>query len=174
MSVRRTVLVGILMGSNSDLPVMEQAAELLQAQGIGWEMRCLSAHRSPEAVAAYARGAAERGLRVIIAGAGGAAHLPGVVAAHTILPVIGVPCSGKTLSGADSLYSIVQMPPGVPVATVGLDAGRNAGILALQILGVRDRSLRPKLEALKAGLLAENEQKDAAVREAAQRIQEAT
>lgn len=166
------VLVGILMGSSSDLPVMEAAARLLESFDVPWEMRCLSAHRSPGLVAAYARGAAERGLRVIIAGAGGAAHLPGVLAAHTILPVIGVPCSGRSLAGADALYAIVQMPPGVPVATVGIDAGRNAGILALQILGVRDRALRPKLEQLKADLAAENERKDVEVQEAARRVRE--
>ena len=165
-------LVGILMGSNTDLPVMEQAAQVLQKHGVGWEMRCLSAHRNPEGVRQYAQTASDRGLRVIIAGAGGAAHLPGVVAAATILPVIGVPCSGKNLAGADSLYSIVQMPPGIPVATVGIDAGRNAGILALQILAVRDRNLRPRLEAIKAELLADNQKKDEAVLAAARSIRE--
>lgn len=165
-------LVGILMGSNTDLPVMEQAAQVLQKYGVAWEMRCLSAHRNPEGVRHYAESAADRGLRVLIAGAGGAAHLPGVVAAATILPVIGVPCAAKSLAGADSLYSIVQMPPGIPVATVGIDAGRNAGILALQILAVRDRTLRPKLESLKADLLAENQKKDEAVLAAARAIRE--
>ncbi len=165
-------LVGILMGSSTDLPVMESAAKLLEQFGVEWEMRCISAHRNPGGVAEYAGGAADRGLRVIIAGAGGAAHLPGVVAAHTILPVIGVPCSGKSLAGADSLYSIVQMPPGIPVATVGIDAGRNAGILALQILAVRDRALRPKLDQLKVDLLAENQRKDDEVLAASRRIRE--
>src|ERR1035438_8803266 len=155
-----TPLVGILMGSNSDLPIMEAAAKMLQSCGVPWEMRCLSAHRNPEGVREYALSALDRGLRVLIAGAGGAAHLPGVLAASTILPVIGVPIGAKALSGADALYSMVQMPPGVPVATVGIDAGRNAGILAIQILAVRDRKLRPKLDQLKNDLRVENQQKD--------------
>ena len=165
-------LVGILMGSNSDLPVMEATARVLQGFGVRYEMRCLSAHRNPEGVRDYARAALDRGLRVLVAGAGGAAHLPGVLAASTILPVIGVPCAGKQLGGADSLYSIVQMPPGVPVATVGIDAGRNAGILAVQILALRDRKLRPRLDKLKTDLMAENQQKDIDVVEAGRRIAE--
>jgi 5-(carboxyamino)imidazole ribonucleotide mutase len=167
-----TPLVGIVMGSNSDLPVLEQAAKVLQAAGVPWEMHCISAHRNPDGVRDYAVGALERGLRVIIAGAGGAAHLPGIIAAHTILPVIGVPVGLKALAGADSLYSIVQMPPGIPVATVTIDGGKNAGILALQMLAVRDRKLRPRLEALKAELISENHKKDEAVQAAVQAIRE--
>ncbi|MBI2298329.1 MAG: 5-(carboxyamino)imidazole ribonucleotide mutase [Armatimonadetes bacterium] len=164
------IRVGILMGSDSDLPVIERAAAVLQELGVGWEMRCLSAHRNPDGVHDYAAGAIGRGLKVIIAGAGGAAHLPGVVAASTTLPVIGVPCQGKSLSGADSLYSIVQMPPGVPVATVGIDAARNAGILAAQILALADPALRARLEKLKGDLLRENHAKDENVRQAAAKI----
>lgn len=164
------IRVGIVMGSDSDLPVMEKAAAALNELGVGWEMRCLSAHRNPEAVREYAITAVGRGLKVLIAGAGGAAHLPGVLAASTTLPVIGVPILGKALGGADSLYSIVQMPPGVPVATVGIDAGRNAGILAAQILALADASLRPRLETLKGNLLRENCAKDENVRETARRL----
>lgn len=165
------VKVGILMGSDSDLPVMQQAAEQLNEFGLSWEMRCLSAHRNPQAVREYALGAVSRGLQVIIAGAGGAAHLPGVVAASTTLPVIGVPCLGKALSGADSLYSIVQMPPGVPVATVGIDAARNAAILAAQILALGDPELRARIEHFKGQQLRANNAKDENVQAAARKLQ---
>ena len=127
--------VGIIMGSDSDWPVMEAAATALAEFGIGHEVTVLSAHRMPDDVIAWGRGAADRGLRVIIAGAGGAAHLPGVLAAVTVLPVIGVPVPLANLDGLDSLLSIVQMPAGVPVATVGVGAARNAGLLAARILG---------------------------------------
>ena len=166
------VQVGILMGSDSDLKVMEQAALILQEFGIGWEMKAISAHRDPEGVREYSRTAVERGLKVLIAGAGGAAHLPGVLAASTILPVIGVPVLAKSLGGADSLYSIVQMPPGVPVATVGIDGARNAGILALQILAVGDPALMAKLQSFKGELLRGNAKKNDNVQAAAKALRE--
>jgi 5-(carboxyamino)imidazole ribonucleotide mutase len=154
------VRVGILMGSDSDLETMKQAADALAEFGIGSELRVLSAHRTPDDTAEYARTAGGRGVQVIIAGAGGAAHLAGVVAAHTTLPVIGVPILTKSLGGADSLYSIVQMPPGVPVATVGIGGGRNAGILAAQILATADASLREKLIAFKQRIAQESRAKN--------------
>ena len=154
------VRVGILMGSDSDLETMKQAADALAEFSVGSEMRVMSAHRTPDDVAEYAQSAAARGLRVIIAGAGGAAHLAGVVAAHTTLPVIGVPILTKSLGGVDSLYSIVQMPPGVPVATVGIGAGRNAGILAVQILAAADAKLSEQLAQFKARLAAESRAKN--------------
>jgi 5-(carboxyamino)imidazole ribonucleotide mutase len=160
------VRVGILMGSDSDLETMKQAADALTEFDIGFEMRVLSAHRTPDDTAEYARSAERRGLGVIIAGAGGAAHLPGVVAAHTILPVIGVPILSKALQGQDSLYSIVQMPPGVPVATVGIGAGRNAGLLAAQILATADPTLREKLAAFKNRLADESRAKNERLRTA--------
>jgi 5-(carboxyamino)imidazole ribonucleotide mutase len=141
--------VGIIMGSDSDLEIMRAAAQVLEEFGVAHEMRIVSAHRTPDAMADYARTARARGLKVIIAGAGGAAHLPGMTAAHTILPVIGVPVSTKALSGVDSLLSIVQMPGGVPVATVAIGSARNAGLLALQILGVSDPALQERLEAFR-------------------------
>ncbi len=154
------VSVGILMGSDSDLETMKQAADALAEFGVGSELRVLSAHRTPDDTADYARSAAGRGIQVIIAGAGGAAHLAGVVAAHTTLPVIGVPILTKSLGGVDSLYSIVQMPPGVPVATVGIGAGRNAGILAAQILATADPALREKLSAFKQRIAQESRAKN--------------
>jgi 5-(carboxyamino)imidazole ribonucleotide mutase len=138
-------LVGIVMGSKSDLPVMEKASAQLEDFGIGHTIDVMSAHRNPAKVSAWASGAAEAGYKVLIAGAGRAAALPGVVAAHTALPVIGVPCLSDHLGGADALYSIVQMPPGVPVATVGIDGARNAAILAMQILALTDPELAQKL-----------------------------
>ena len=153
-------VVGILMGSDSDLPVMRAAAEILDEFGVPREVTVMSAHRAPRRTLAYAESAAERGLRVIIAGAGGAAHLPGVVAAVTPLPVIGVPIKASiSLDGWDSVLSILQMPPGVPVATVGLNSARNAGILAVQILGASNPELRDKVHAYKEGLKAQNEEK---------------
>lgn len=134
--------VGIIMGSDSDLPVMRQAAEILAQLGVGYELTIVSAHRTPERLIDYAKNAAERGLEVIIAGAGGAAHLPGMVAACTTLPVIGVPINATSLQGLDALLSIVQMPRGVPVATVAIDNSQNAGLLAAQIIGVKHRAIR--------------------------------
>jgi len=155
-----TPRVGILMGSDSDLDTMKQAATACEEFGVACEIRVLSAHRTPDDTAEYARTAAERGIEVIIAGAGGAAHLPGVVAASTTLPVIGVPIQSKALNGLDSLLSIVQMPPGVPVATVGIGAGRNAGLLAIQILANGDTSLRSQLAKFKVCLAAESRGKN--------------
>jgi 5-(carboxyamino)imidazole ribonucleotide mutase len=146
-------LVSIIMGSTSDLPVMEEAARVLNEFRIPFEMNALSAHRTPEQAAEFARKAYDRGIRVIIAGAGGAAHLPGVIAALTTLPVIGVPVkSSNSIDGWDSILSILQMPPGIPVATVGLDAARNAGILAIQILGTGDKEIMKKIVDFKKGL----------------------
>lgn len=158
--------VGILMGSDSDWPVMEEAYRVLERFGVGAEARVLSAHRRPEDVAEYAKSAAERGLGVLIAGAGGAAHLPGVVAAHTHLPVIGVPVLSKDLGGLDSLLAIVQMPSGVPVATVGINRAANAGLLALQILAVGNPTLAESLLAYKRELVEKGEQADAKVQAA--------
>jgi len=135
------IRVGIVMGSKSDEEVMRKGAEILEELGIGYEMVVSSAHRHPERTATYAGQAANRGLRVIIAGAGLAAALPGALAAHTILPVIGVPIASGALNGVDSLYSIVQMPPGIPVATVGIDNARNAAMLAAQILALADEDV---------------------------------
>ena len=132
--------VSIIMGSTSDLPVMEKAAKILDEFRIPFEMNALSAHRTPEQVEEFAKGAAERGIKVIIAGAGMAAHLPGVIAAMTPVPVIGVPINA-TLDGLDSIFSILQMPPGIPVATVGVNAAQNAGILAAQIIGTGNEEI---------------------------------
>lgn len=137
--------VGIIMGSDSDLPVMQAAADILDKLQVGYELTIVSAHRTPERMMEYAKSARDRGLRVIIAGAGGAAHLPGMVAALTVLPVIGVPVAVTALQGQDSLLSIVQMPRGVPVATVAIDNATNAGLLAAQILAVADESLTGRL-----------------------------
>jgi 5-(carboxyamino)imidazole ribonucleotide mutase len=145
-------LVGILMGSDSDWPIMKAAADALAEFGVASEAKVISAHRTPRDLEQYAGSARERGLRVFICGAGGAAHLPGVTAAFTSLPVIGVPIMGKALDGMDSLLSIVQMPPGVPVATVGINAARNAGLLAAQILGVGDELMQKKLDQFKLKL----------------------
>jgi 5-(carboxyamino)imidazole ribonucleotide mutase len=145
-------LVGIVMGSDSDMAIMEKAVGVLERFGVTSEIGVMSAHRAPEKVTDYARSAEARGLRVIIAGAGLAAHLPGVVAAHTTLPVIGVPLYNDALGGADALYSCVQMPPGVPVATVALGGSKNAAVLAVQILATGDESLRAKLRAYKKEL----------------------
>ena len=146
-------LVGIIMGSQSDLSVMQDAAQLLQEFGIAHEVRIVSAHRTPEWMMDYAKSAADRGLKVIIAGAGGAAHLPGMVASITPLPVIGVPVrSSNSIDGWDSILSILQMPNGVPVATVAINAAQNAGILAAQILGAADLDIRQKVLAFKNSL----------------------
>ena len=145
-------LVGIIMGSDSDLPVMKEAAEVLEEFGIPHEVTIVSAHRTPGRLYSYAEEAGDRGLKVIIAGAGGAAHLPGMVAAITEIPVIGVPVKSRSMGGLDSLYSIVQMPPGVPVATVAINGARNAGILAAQILGVEDPEIREKVKDFKGAM----------------------
>jgi len=148
-----TKSVGIIMGSKSDLPVMEGAQRVLQELGIECEMTVVSAHRTPDRMVDYARGAADRGIGVIVAGAGGAAHLPGMTASLTPLPVIGVPIKSRnSIDGWDSVLSILQMPSGVPVATVALDGGTNAGILAAQILGATDDALRARIAAFKEGL----------------------
>ena len=139
-------LVGILMGSDSDLPVMEKAAQVLTEMGVAWEMDISSAHRLPDKTADYARSARERGIEVLICGAGMAAHLAGVVASHTTLPVIGVPLKSGALNGIDALYSTVQMPPGIPVATVAVDGGKNAAYLACSILSIKRPKLAEKLE----------------------------
>ncbi len=157
-------VVGVVMGSDSDWSTMRAAAEALTEFDVAHEVRVLSAHRTPEAMLGYARDAAGRGLRVIIAGAGGAAHLPGMVASATPLPVIGVPVALKHLGGMDSLLSIVQMPAGVPVATVSIDGARNAGLLAVRILGAADPALRERMTAFQDGLRALVEEKDAALR----------
>ena len=141
--------VGIIMGSDSDLPVMKDAASILDALGVEYELTVVSAHRTPKRLMEYSESAADRGLEVIIAGAGGAAHLPGMVASFTHLPVIGVPVHTKSMSGVDSLYSIVQMPPGVPVATVAINGAKNAGILAAQILSVADKDLAKRVADFK-------------------------
>lgn len=143
-------VVGIIMGSKTDLPVMEKAATQLADLRIAHTLDVISAHRNPGKATEWASGAAQRGCRVLIAGAGRAAHLPGVVAAHTSLPVIGVPCLSDHLGGADALYSIVQMPPGVPVATVGIDNARNAAILAAQILALSDDGIAERLAEFRA------------------------
>ena len=146
------IKVGIIMGSDSDLPVMQAAADQLSEFGIAYEMTIVSAHRTPQRLYEYSQTAVERGLKVIIAGAGGAAHLPGMVAAITALPVIGVPVKSSALSGEDSLLSIVQMPPGVPVATVAINGAKNAGILAAQILGTADSAIAKQVADYKQSL----------------------
>ena len=145
--------VGIIMGSTSDLPVMSEAAEILEALNVPFEVTVVSAHRTPERMVDYATTAADRGIQVIVAGAGGAAHLPGMVASLTPLPVVGVPVKARiSIDGWDSVLSILQMPPGVPVATVALNAGRNAGILAAQILGAADPAVRQRVADYKQQL----------------------
>lgn len=145
-------VVGVIMGSSSDSDVMAPASEVLTEFGIPHEVRVVSAHRSPTRMYEYARGAAHAGLRVVIAGAGGAAHLPGMVASLTTLPVIGVPVPTRTMGGQDSLHSIVQMPGGVPVATMAIGGAKNAGLLAVRILATSDEVLRDRLEAYRLGL----------------------
>lgn len=152
--------VGIVMGSDSDMPVMAQAAQMLDKLGIEYEMRVISAHREPDLFFDYARGAEERGLRVIIAGAGKAAHLPGMCAALFPLPVIGIPMKTSDLGGVDSLYSIVQMPGGIPVATVAINGAKNAALLAARILAVSDAELLKKLKAYSAEMADEVMAKD--------------
>ena len=154
------VTVGIVMGSDSDLPIMNEAADFLDEVGISYEMKVISAHRTPDLAHEYASEAVDRGLKVIIAGAGKAAHLPGVLASYTTLPVIGVPVRTSTLGGADSLYSMVQMPSGVPVATVALNGAQNAAILALQILSTDNEELQQEMVKYKEQLQQESLEKD--------------
>ncbi|GAA1823970.1 5-(carboxyamino)imidazole ribonucleotide mutase [Luedemannella flava] len=156
--------VGVIMGSDSDWPTMKAAAEALDEFGISHEVRVISAHRTPLAMLEYAGTAADRGLKVIIAGAGGAAHLPGMVASATPLPVIGVPVPLKYLDGMDSLMSIVQMPAGIPVATVSIAGARNAGLLAARILGATDPALRTRMASFQDSLRTMVEEKDRTLR----------
>jgi 5-(carboxyamino)imidazole ribonucleotide mutase len=158
-------LVAVVMGSSSDLTVMEAAGEALAEFGVPHETRVLSAHRTPEDMLAYGKGAAERGLRVLIAGAGGAAHLPGMLASVTRLPVIGVPVALSTLNGLDSLLSIVQMPKGVPVATVAVNGARNAGLLAVRILALDHPELAEAMDSFRDGLAGQAREQDDQVRE---------
>ncbi len=148
------------MGSDSDWPTMKEAAEVLKEFGVAYEAKVVSAHRTPDDMAEYGAGAARRGLKVIIAGAGGAAHLPGMTASHTVLPVIGVPVKSRALNGLDSLLSIVQMPAGVPVATVAIGNAKNAGLLALSILATADKNLARKLTAYKRNMARESRAKN--------------
>jgi 5-(carboxyamino)imidazole ribonucleotide mutase len=156
MKEKNPPLVGIIMGSDSDWPTMEAAHQVCREFNIPCEVRVVSAHRTPDDMARYAKTAHKRGLRVIIAGAGGAAHLPGMVASHTPLPVIGVPVESKSLKGMDSLLSIVQMPGGIPVATVAIGGAKNAGLLAVSILGSGDEKVRAKVVAYKTQIAAES------------------
>jgi 5-(carboxyamino)imidazole ribonucleotide mutase len=157
-------LVGVIMGSDSDLDVMRPAVDVLAEFGVAFEVRVVSAHRTPDVLYEYATTAADRGLQVIIAGAGGAAHLPGMTASMTPLPVVGVPVPRPKLDGLDSLLSIVQMPPGIPVATVGIGEARNAGLLAVRILAATDPELRRKMQSFQSGLADAVREKDAGVR----------
>ncbi|SHG37550.1 5-(carboxyamino)imidazole ribonucleotide mutase [Thermosyntropha lipolytica DSM 11003] len=157
--------VGIIMGSDSDLPVMKEAGDMLEKLGIDYEFTVCSAHRLPRETAEYAEKAEERGLDVIIAGAGGAAHLPGVIAASTVVPVIGVPIKTSTLSGVDSLYSIVQMPKGIPVATVAINGSANAAILAAEIIGVKDAKVRQNIKEYRRQMAEEVRNKDRKLKE---------
>lgn len=152
-------IVGIIMGSDSDLPVMQAAATVLEEFNVPYEISIVSAHRTPKRMYDYAETAATRGLKIIIAGAGGSAHLPGMVAAITILPVVGVPVQSKTMSGIDSLYSIVQMPGGIPVATVAINGAKNAGLLAVQILATTDSILAEKMAEYRREMKHEVEEK---------------
>ena len=159
-SKTQTPLIGIIMGSDSDWPTLEAAAEICDQFSVAYEVHVVSAHRTPDAMARYAKSAHKKGIKVIIAAAGGAAHLPGMVASHTPLPVIGVPVKTATLNGMDSLLSIVQMPGGVPVATVAIGAGKNAGLLAIEILSVSNTKLLDKMIDYKKQLASESNQKD--------------
>ncbi|MBM3257040.1 MAG: 5-(carboxyamino)imidazole ribonucleotide mutase [Candidatus Liptonbacteria bacterium] len=158
-------LVGIIMGSDSDLPVMQEAAKVLEEFGVPHEVTVVSAHRTVDRMNEYAKSAAERGLKVIIAGAGGAAHLPGMTASMTSLPVVGVPIKTSTMKGIDSLFSIVQMPGGIPVATVAINGAKNAGLLAVRILATGDKKLQEQLDTYRENL-------EKAVLEKAQKLEE--
>lgn len=159
--MEKNIDVAIIMGSDSDLPIMKDSAKFLDNMGISYEMKILSVHRCPDEAIYYAKNLKNRGVKVIIAGAGGAAHLPGIFAAVNICPVIGVPIHSKALNGIDSLYSIVQMPSGIPVATVAINGAKNAAILATQIIGVSNEDVRNKLADFKAGLKDSVMEKDA-------------
>ena len=167
MTARGKAIVAIVMGSDSDLPTMAETVRVLEGYGVATEVRVLSAHRTPEEATRYAREAEGRGIKVLIAGAGGAAHLAGALAAHSTLPVIGVPLESSPLSGFDALLSTVQMPPGIPVATVGVGAmgARNAGHLAVAIIAVGDDALRGKLKAKRKDMTADVLARDAALPE---------
>ena len=158
-------LVGIVMGSDSDMPVMKKAAEVLDELGVSYDVRIISAHREPDVFFEYAKGAEAAGMKVIIAGAGMAAHLPGMCAALFPLPVIGVPMHTSSLGGRDSLYSIVQMPGGIPVATVAIGGAKNAGILAAKMLAISDEALLARLKAYSEKMLEEVREKDARLQE---------
>ena len=158
-------LVGILMGSDSDLPVMQDAAKVLEELGVGSEVHVMSAHRTPEAVVEYVTKSEASGYKVFICGAGGAAHLAGVVAAHTALPVIGVPIMNKTAAGVDALFSTVQMPPGIPVATVAINGAKNAGILAAQIIGTGNTNILGYVSMFKKKMAKDISAKDADLQE---------
>ncbi|HWA07453.1 MAG TPA: 5-(carboxyamino)imidazole ribonucleotide mutase [Ignavibacteria bacterium] len=149
-------IIGIIMGSDSDLPTMQEAANVCEEFGVAYEIKITSAHRTPHFMAQYAEGAHKRGIKIIIAGAGGAAHLPGMAASHSPLPVIGVPIRSKSLEGIDSLLSIVQMPSGIPVATVAIGNAKNAGLLAMEILAVSNKILLKKILLYKKKLAAES------------------
>lgn len=157
---KKKPLVGIIMGSDSDLPVMKQAADILDEFGISYEIKITSAHRTPDLMASYSRGAYKRGIKVIIAGAGGSAHLPGMSAAYSPIPVIGVPVETKALKGLDSLLSIVQMPYGVPVATVAINNAKNAGLLAAEIIGTSDKKILKKVTEFKKKIKIESYNKN--------------
>lgn len=152
-------IIGVVMGSDSDWPTMKQATDILDQFGVNYEKKVVSAHRTPNDMADYGETARERGLQIIIAGAGGAAHLPGMLASHTTLPVIGVPIQTSALGGLDSLYSIVQMPNGIPVATVAIGKAQNAGLLALRMLGMTDSALAEKLKDYHASMADESREK---------------
>lgn len=162
--MKKQALVGLAMGSDSDWPVLKEAAEMLEFFGVSFEKNVLSAHRTPEDMAQYGKEASERGLKVIIAAAGGAAHLPGMLAAFSAVPVIGVPIPSKYLNGMDSLLSIVQMPKGVPVATVAIGGAANAGILAAQILGAFDKNLHKKIVKFRENQASESRKKNKGIR----------
>ena len=163
--MNKNIDVAIIMGSDSDLPIMSDSAKFLDDMGISYEMKILSVHRCPDEAIEYAKGLKERDVKVIIAGAGGAAHLPGIFAAINTCPVIGVPIHSKTLSGLDSLYSIVQMPSGIPVATVAINGAKNAAILAAQIIGSSNTDIQNKIASFKASLKDAVMKKDAKLQE---------
>lgn len=159
MMKSNNLLVGVIMGSDSDWPTMKEACEILEKLNVNFEKKVVSAHRTPNMMADYGKTARDRGLKVIIAGAGGAAHLPGMTAAYTTLPVIGVPIKTSTLSGLDSLYSIVQMPNGVPVATVAIGKAKNAGLLAARILSAENEEIAQRLEKFHQAMADESREK---------------
>lgn len=164
MKAATAPVVGIIMGSDSDLPTMQDAAAVLDEFGVPYEMKIVSAHRTPDMMAKYGKTAHTRGIRIIIAGAGGAAHLPGMTASHTPLPVIGVPIRTKSMDGLDSLLSIAQMPAGVPVATVAVGNGKNAGLLAVEMLAMTDLALQKKILGYKKKMAKESAAKNAVLK----------